>query len=787
MECRPSVSNVLLYESAIQMNKNAVQHRSRRGPALVFLMAATIAGLGRAVQGEVVQYDLTLELQPVNITGRPVPAMTINGGIPGPVLRFKEGDTALIRVHNKMPEDSSIHWHGLLLPNAEDGVPFVTQPPIAPGTTYTYEFPIRQTGTYWYHSHTRIQEQRGLFGPIVITGAEEENPAPRDHVVLFSDWTDRHPQSILRELKRGSEWFSVQKKSGQSILGAARVGLLGDYFKRELQRMPAMDISDVAYDRFLANGRPETFIPAEPGETIRIRIIDGSASTFFHVEFGGGPMTIVSADGQKVEPVEEERILMGVAETYDVLVTVPESGMHELRATSHDGTGFASVWIGRGERHPARTVPIPNVYHAMGDLSLGRLFALTPAGAMDMSDADVDAGRFDEPRSMMDEMASGGHAMAGAEEGPHAGHGDGHSMTMEESEPRAENPAKTRRPSFFLREDIASASELAMDGMGARPWPSYDKLRSPEPTVFPSTQPVREIRLTLDGDMERYVWKINNRTLSESDSILIKKGEVVRFIMINRTMMHHPMHLHGHFFRVLNGQGDYAPLKHTVDVPPMSTTVIEFDANDKGDWFFHCHLLYHMEAGMARVVHYESFVPRSAVQAVRPLLYKDHWYPWADADVLSNMTQGAVVLSNSNNIAAAEWEVGWEHVDETEWETILTWDRVFNRFVSVFAGANIQGADWREEETRAIAGVRYLLPLNVHTRGWLDEDGGARIIFDKELVLTPRFALVGEAEYDTHDKWEGRSGLSYMATRDASLLLQWHSEFEWGIGGHFRF
>jgi hypothetical protein len=298
---------------------------------------------------------------------------------------------------------------------------------------------------------------------------------------------------------------------------------------------------------------------------------------------------------------------------------------------------------------------------------------------------------------------------------------------------------------------------------------------------------VREIRLTLDGDMERYVWFLNNRALSESDSILIRKGEVVRFIMINRTMMHHPMHLHGHFFRVLNGQGDHAPLKHTVDVAPMSTTVIEFDANEPGDWFFHCHLLYHMKSGMARVVHYEGFALTHALAVVRPRLYKDEWYFRAKADVLSNMTQGSLTFANTRNALNAEWEIGWQDVDDTEWEGILTWDRDINRFFSFLAGADLLGARDELDDTRAVFGVRYLLPFNLESRAWVDSDDGSRVTLEKDFDITPRLSLFGEVEYDTHEYWEGLVGLSYAVKRAFSIAGQWHSDFGFGAGVQVRF
>jgi hypothetical protein len=340
----------------------------------------------------------------------------------------------------------------------------------------------------------------------------------------------------------------------------------------------------------------------------------------------------------------------------------------------------------------------------------------------------------------------------------------------------------------FLATDVSASKNLAIDGMDpSRPWPPYAKLRAVKSTVFAKDKPVRNIRLTLDGDMERYVWFLNNKPLSESDSIHIGEGEIARFIMINRTMMHHPMHLHGHFFRVINGQGNHAPLKHTVNVAPMSTTVIEFDANEVGDWFFHCHLLYHMKSGMARMVHYEGFTPAPKVSAVRPNLYKDAWYFWAQADILSNMTEGFLMLSDTRNILSADWEVGWQEVEETEWEGIFTWSRYLNRFFSIFAGADLMGEEDELDKTRGVIGLHYLLPLNIESRVWVDSDAGLRINLDKEFELTPRLMLVGEVEYDTHEFWEGSAGLNYTIHKNFSLVARWHSEYDWGGGVQVRF
>jgi hypothetical protein len=247
------------------------------------------------------------------------------------------------------------------------------------------------------------------------------------------------------------------------------------------------------------------------------------------------------------------------------------------------------------------------------------------------------------------------------------------------------------------------------------------------------------------------------------------------------------MHLHGHFFRVINGQGEYALLKHTVDVAPMSTTVIEFDASEFGDWFFHCHLLYHMKSGMAQVVHYEGYTLNPQLAAVRHYLYRDIWYFWGQANIFSNMTEGFLTLSNTRNILTAEWEVGWQRVDETEWETILTYDHYINRFFTIFAGIDFFGEGNGFDDGRGVFGFRYLLPFNIESRAWVDTDGGARLNFGKVFQMTPRIALFGEAEYDTHDHWEGRTGISYTVNKSISLVLQWHADYSLGGGFRIRF
>ncbi len=651
------------------------------------------------------EYNLVINYQEVNITGNNVKAMTVNGSIPGPVLKFKEGDFARINVLNEMDIETSVHWHGILLPNIQDGVPYVTTPPIKPGMTYTYEFPIIHTGTYWYHSHTGLQEQRGVFGSIVIEPEISDMKTDIDHVVVLSDWTDENPDEILRMLKSGSEYYSLKKGTIQSLAGAIKADALPDVRKRSQMRMPPMDISDIAYDSFLVNGKPSASLNARPGQTIRLRIINAAASTYFYLQFAGGHMKVLSADGVDVQPVHMDRFLIAIAETYDVIITVPESGAHEFRATAQDGSGFTSLYIGQGNRVAAADVPKPNLY----------------------------------------KMHSGGH-----------GGSRGNMKAMEHGSGKMKTP------------------------MNNRPLPPYDNLKSPSSTALNKDLPIREVRLELTGDMARYIWSLNGKTLNEADMIRIKKGENVRFVLVNKTMMHHPMHLHGHFFRVVNKHGDYSPLKHTVDVPPLGTKVMEFYANEEKDWFFHCHLLYHMKAGMARIVHYEDTELDPQIAAIRPNLFKEHWYAWANASILTQMTEGQVVAADTRNTLRGTWEAGWDE----DYEAVLTYERYFNRFFQAFAGAVLTDG---EQDNRGIIGVRYLLPFMFESAVWVDTEGDLRLSLDKEIQLTDRLYAFGEFQYDSESEEEWAAGAGWTLGRHFTVIGLYHSEYKGGAGINIRY
>jgi FtsP/CotA-like multicopper oxidase with cupredoxin domain len=666
---------------------------------VILLLTVILASF--PAKSKTIEYDLTIEYKTVNFTGKDVRGMAINDSIPGPTLVMTEGDDLVVRVHNKMDVETSIHWHGLLVPNREDGVPYLTTPPIKPGTTHEFKYPLIQSGTYWYHSHTSLQEQSGVYGSIIIHPKEEKIQVDHDYVLILSDWTDEDPEEVMRTLKRNNEYYALKRDTVQSILGTIQNNGVQEMFSRSLRSIPTPDISDVAYDYFLANGKTEDQLDAKPGDKIRLRIINAATSTYFYLQYAGSQMQVIAADGIDVEPVETDRFLIAIAETYDVILKLPDNNAHEFRATAQDGSGLTSLFIGSGERLLAADVPKPNLYKMID-------FEVLP------------------------------------------------------------NP-------YLPGSKMKGKALRVADG---RPLAPYEKLKATEDTTLPEDWPYREYTLELTGDMERYVWMINGKTLSASDTIKIKHGENVRFTLVNKTMMHHPMHLHGHFFRVVNQYGDYSPLKHTVDVPPFSKTVIEFAGNEEKDWFFHCHVLYHAKAGMARVIQYEDSKNDPDIEAIRSELYADPWFAWSDAVFVSQMTNGRAELSNTNNILGAVWEWDWDK----DYDVEFTYDRYFNRLFRVFAGVNTT-ADF----THGVAGIRYQLPFRVWTTLWVDTDGEYRVGASRELALTSRLSFVGDIEYDTETKEEWQVAFDYMINKYISLRVQHHSEFDTGAGILIRF
>lgn len=514
------------------------------------------------------EFDLEIAELPVNFTGKARLATAVNGALPAPVLRWREGDTVTVRVRNSLMEMSSIHWHGLIVPAAMDGVPGISFPGIAPGETFTYRFELRQAGTYWYHAHT-LAEQTGLYGAIIVEPRVPTGPAPdRDYAILLSDWSDEPPLQIFTNLKKLSSYYNfAQPTAGDFIKDVSKLGLGGALARRRTwstSRMTPTDYSDVsaATYTYLMNGTPPagawTAIAA-PGERVRLRFVGAGTATFFDVRIPGVALTVVASDGQPVEPVTVEEFRIGPGETYDIEFIMPDGDARTIFAQSIDRTGFARGVITPG---PGMTAPIPT----------------------------LDARSWLDPVDMMGAMAAMG--------GEHAGHG------------LVETPRKARH----ARTEYGANTDMRVDyprtnlddpgaGLRARSWRvlTLADLRTPGGDPDPRT-PAREIELHLTGNMERFVWSLDGIKLNDSRPLHFKPNERLRIVLVNDTMMAHPMHLHGMWSDVEGPDGAFQVRKHTVVVQPAQRISFRVTADALGRWAFHCHLLYHMAAGMFREV-----------------------------------------------------------------------------------------------------------------------------------------------------------------------------------------
>ncbi len=531
---------------------------------------------------------LTVDRHHFGVGGRSGHAIAVNGTVPGPLLRLREGQNVRIDVANNLAEDTSIHWHGLLLPFQFDGVPGVSFPGIKPGETFTYEFPIRQSGTYWWHSHSGLQEQAGHYGPIVIESAEPDPRYDRDYVVLLSEFTPRHPHEIARLLKVGEHYFNNQMQTATD----------GDMPLKERlmwggMRMNPRDISDVtgATYTFLVNGHgPMDGLEYlfTPGERVRLRVINGSAMTFFNVRIPGVPMTVIAADGQEVSPVEVDEFQIGVAETYDVIVA-PPAGSHALVAEAMDRSGMGIASLTSHEGHRATPPPLREpVTLTMADMGMGSMDG-AQGGAMGH---DAHGG--------MDH--GGGDSMAGMDHGAMD-----HSMRDTSKLPADVKVGPGLDMVAPMPMDRMDYPGLGLDTVGHRVL-RYTDLEARR--MNPHRMPTRQLEIHLTGNMERYMWSFDGRKFSAvtDDPIRFAYDERVRVKLVNDTMMAHPIHLHGHFFELVNGAGMMnQPLKHTVVVQPGSTATFDLTADEPGDWAFHCHLLYHMHAGMMQTVSVRPF------------------------------------------------------------------------------------------------------------------------------------------------------------------------------------
>ncbi len=531
------------------------------------------------VMAAVKEYDLTIAEQTVNITGKPVERITVNGKFVAPLLEFEEGDEAVIRVHNKLKnQDSSIHWHGLLLPGIMDGVPgFNKFNGIAPNKTYEYKFKVRQNGTYWYHSHSKGQEQDGLYGAFVIypkdktplTAAEKTD---KDYVVLLSDFHNSTSDQIMKNLKKEADYYQNRRETVFDVLKQVkRDGLKATWQDRSMwnqMRMLKTDMSDVTGYTFLMNGKtPQQNWTGnfKAGEKVRLRFINASAMSFFDVRIPNLKMTVVSADGQPVKPVPVDEFRIGTAETYDVIVE-PKQAHYQIEAESIDRTGF-SVGTLHEESSPAvKQIEMPKP---------------RPRALLTMEDMGMDHGSSSGMNHDMSSMKGMNHDMSSMK-------GMDHDMPMNSATVKAASD-KNDNTVFGWANASTPEGNKALQ---------YSDLQSLDPQKD-TRAAEREIEIRLGGNMERYIWTINGKKFNEADPLVVKYGERIRLKFVNDSMMAHPMHLHGMFMQLENGQDpSNMPNKHTVIVPPGKTITTLLTADELGEWAIHCHLLYHMSAGM---------------------------------------------------------------------------------------------------------------------------------------------------------------------------------------------
>ncbi|MCE8015996.1 copper resistance system multicopper oxidase [Halomonas sp. MCCC 1A17488] len=585
-------------------------------------------------QGAVEGNDIALAIrrETLRINGRNARPITINGTSPGPLIRLREGQDATLRVTNLLDEPTSIHWHGLILPPAVDGAPGISFAGIAPGETFTYRFPVVQNGTYWYHSHSGLQEQLGHAGPIIIDAAEREPfRFDREHVVLLTDWTYEDPATVFRNLKTAEGYYNLQERTIADFLTEVRENGFRETARTRAMwarmRMSSRDIADVTGSTYtyLVNGQaPEQNWTAlfKPGERLRLRFINGSAMTYFDVRIPGLKMTVVAADGQPVQPVPVDEFRIAVAETYDVIVTPEADTAYTVFAESMDRSGFARATLaprlGMEAGIPERRRIADRGMEAMGahGMDHGDMAGMDHSNMAGMDHSNM-AGMDHSNMTGMDHsnmagmdhsnMAGMDHSnMAGMDHSNMAGMdhsnmaGMDHSGMQHGTSPGASEggmlPAGAAQPgSQYDQAGIGIDPEerrilMYRDLKAFRPWPDR---REPE----------REMEIHLTGNMERYMWSFDGKTFSQVDGpIHFRKDERLRLILVNDTMMEHPIHLHGMWMELENGAGELIPRKHTINVKPGERVSALITADAEGSWAFHCHLLYHMDAGMFRVV-----------------------------------------------------------------------------------------------------------------------------------------------------------------------------------------
>ncbi len=746
-------------------------------PIIIALLSITNISLAQ----KIVHYDLYVKDTTVNFTGTPKRAIAVNGQIPMPTLTFTEGDTAEIVVHNELNEETSLHWHGLFLPNKEDGVPYLTQMPIQPHTTHTYRFPIIQNGTHWYHSHSGLQEQIGMYGSFIMLKKTDDKTFRKGiddlptYPIVLSEWTDYKPENIHRMLHNATDWFAIKKGTTQSYAEAIKQGYFKTKLKNEWKRMTAMDVSDVYYDKILLNGKNENTAndfnniahDFNRGNKVRLRIANGGASSYFWLTYAGGKITVVANDGNDVEPVEVDRLLIAVSETYDVIVNIPnDNKAHEFLATTEDRLYSASLYLGNGRIQLAN--PLPKLKYFEGMKMMNGMMKMN--GNLDDMGMSMSLNQMDMNVVMYPEITG-----------------------------NTKKKKDDKMQGMKMTEDDYNSNKLSNITTL-----NYAMLKSTTNTSLAANAPIKELHFELTGNMNRYVWSINNKVVSETDKILIHKGETVKMIIYNGSMMRHPMHLHGHDFRLLNGQGNNAPLKNIVDIMPMETDTLEFAANAEGDWFFHCHILYHMMSGMGRVFTYQNQPPNPLIPnpkyAWRKLKADDRRLHFMGSnDFATNGNDGEAMLANTRWKLQTEWRLGYHEMHGYESEThfgryigkmqwlfpYIGFDYRYRKMGIDEQEKNLFGQSNTKDIRSAVClGVQYTLPMLIISDTRLDTDGKIRIqLMREDVPISKRLRFMFMANTDK----EYMTGFRYIFAKNISITTHYDSDMGLGIGATFNY
>ena len=667
----------------------------------------------------------------------------------------------------------------------------------------------------------------------------------QDLVLVLSDWTNENPHEVLRTLKRGSEWYAIKKGSDQSFLTVLKGGALKAQLALWKSRMPGMDISDVYYDTFLVNGKKQQHYPnLKGGGEIRVRVINAAASSYFWLVFGTRAV-LISADGVDVQPLSVGKVLNAVAQTYDFLITLPKNRAVEFKAYAQDGSGSASAILGTGKVIKAPLVPPPDLIAQMKHHARGH-----GAGHSNHHIEGAENKKATHPAHHHPQTPAKKHHSHGARHHhpPAGGNTLSRSKSGKQNHHQTQagggstpSPSVAHHQEHSHHKNIVGATLVAPTPReaGIQPLKTGD-LKALQKTSFPARTPVRHLTFNLTGNMRRYVWNINGKALSRSDKIKIHKGEVLRITLNNTTMMHHPMHLHGHFFRVLNSQGEYSPLRHTVDVPPHQKITVEFMADETGHWFFHCHILYHMKQGMSRVFTYYNDEarernPQMADYPVSSMWNNDnHWFRWGGVSLMSNYLAAQATAANTLN----QWDMEWETLfreglsPRHQHEGEISYQRFITDHFRLRAGAGFHKREHRslfqkpddgglasprgglknfalKAMPEVYVGFQYLLPYLIDSQVSVNQQGHLNVELDYELHLLLKWegfaegewtlnipqALRGEgphslnhnqdASFFVHTEWT--MGIRHIIHKNIHWMIHYHNHFGWGAGLHALF